>query len=199
MISVIRNHSQCMHLSLNYPVGSNWFLIAVYGNSNPAGRKRLWEKLLVFASELYGPWLVTDDFNAFLFSHEKMGGSQRGSRPCSKFQHFVTNFNLIDLGFKGPKYTWKKGLVLERLDRALCNSEWHLLFQDSVVHHMPRLYLDHRPLVIELSNKQNTQVQAKFHFQVTWVAHKDFNTFVQQTWSNSGDLESDLLAFAKKT
>jgi hypothetical protein len=36
--------------------------------------------------------------------------------------------HLSDLGFRGPLFTWSNGRTMERLDRAVANSDWCLLF-----------------------------------------------------------------------
>lgn len=63
------------------------------------------------------PWMVIGDFNAILSSDEKNGGLSIGKR-CPYFCDFVDSSNLHDLDFRGPPFTWHKGHLFERLDRA---------------------------------------------------------------------------------
>ncbi|KAE8726680.1 hypothetical protein F3Y22_tig00006570pilonHSYRG00206 [Hibiscus syriacus] len=46
---------------------------------------------------------------------EPRGGARRGMR-CKLFQNFMHHLGLFDLGFKGPKFTWMRGGVFDRLD-----------------------------------------------------------------------------------
>lgn len=70
-------------------------------------------------------WFYGNDFNEFLWDHENEGGNTRSlSRP--RFLNvFMTKMELIDLGFNGPRFTWRRtcnnSLVQERLDRGFVN------------------------------------------------------------------------------
>lgn len=52
---------------------------------------------------------------------ERVGRSLRVCRGCSLFQSFVFDHGLQDLGCIGSKFTWSKGGLSQRLDRAICN------------------------------------------------------------------------------
>lgn len=68
------------------------------------------------------------DFNEILTQNEKWGGRPINPTRSSLFRSCINYCNLIDLGFKGAKYTWtnsrinSNGLILERLDRCLDNT-----------------------------------------------------------------------------
>ncbi|KAH1046922.1 hypothetical protein J1N35_037706 [Gossypium stocksii] len=94
-------------------------------------------------------WLAIGDFNAILASNEKRGGHVAG-RSCSLFNNFMDSMGLQDLGFSGPNFTWSRGVVFERLDRAICNDAWNLRFPLSKVLHLQKLKSDHRPLKLSL-------------------------------------------------
>lgn len=62
------------------------------------------------------------DFNDIICSNEKIGGRPMNLSRTTKLWKNINNCNLIDLGFKGRKFTWSnhrrnKGLIMERLDR----------------------------------------------------------------------------------
>lgn len=85
---------------------------------------------------------------------------KKGSRPLSLSRSsdlwdIINHCQLIDLGFKGSKYTWlnksykqKHALIFERLDRFLANDDWIHLYLDAQVTHLPRTHSDHCPLLL---------------------------------------------------
>ena len=66
----------------------------------------------------------------FCFVKRNWGGG--GNRPSNsriqEFRNCLNACNMIDLGFSGPKYTWRNchdmnSLIMERLDRVLANPD----------------------------------------------------------------------------
>ncbi|XP_017620776.1 uncharacterized protein LOC108464989 [Gossypium arboreum] len=104
----------------------------ITGSPNGQKRKQLWEApkhtMLVDGS----PWLAIGDFNAIIALCEKRGGRVIG-KICGLFSEFMDFMGLQDLGFNGPNFTWNRGGVFERLDRAICNEAWSLKFPSSKV------------------------------------------------------------------
>lgn len=43
---------------------------------------------------------------------------------CKLFQDFILRNGLLDLGVKGPQFTWKRGAIFELFDRVIGNGEW---------------------------------------------------------------------------
>ena len=69
------------------------------------------------------------DFNEVVSLSEKLGGGGRSSSQMRDFQLALEEFNLVDQGYWGPKYTWsnyREGyeFTKERLDRGVANNEW---------------------------------------------------------------------------
>ncbi|KAL3524996.1 hypothetical protein ACH5RR_013368 [Cinchona calisaya] len=93
------------------------------------------------------------------YNGEKLGGNVINKLRVSLFNDLLDDYNLLDLRFKGPQFTWwgkcKNGvLVSERFDKALCNADWCNLFKDTVVHHLVRTRSDHRHIL--LSSEPNS-------------------------------------------
>lgn len=82
-----------------------------YGNPRPELRKHYSDllKCLHFMSSL--PWHVVGDFNEIFFPNEKIG-RDRNSWQIDNFRNVLTSIVLIDLGFEGPKHTWKRKRLL---------------------------------------------------------------------------------------
>ncbi|KAJ1415021.1 Endonuclease/exonuclease/phosphatase superfamily [Sesbania bispinosa] len=60
----------------------------------------------------------------------------------------IQSCDLLDGGFSGDPFTWKRGQLKQRLCRVLFNLEWHVLFVDANVAHLPYFGSDHCPLLL---------------------------------------------------
>ncbi|CAB4264212.1 unnamed protein product [Prunus armeniaca] len=96
------------------------------------------------------------DFNEILWGFEKSGGHETSLYRPQYLMNFMDKIGLIDLGFQGQSFTWRKnrserGLVQEQLDRDLINCSWQEAWPNSTVTHCPAVGSDHCPLVIDSS------------------------------------------------
>ena len=111
-------------------------------------------------------------------------------RRCKRFKQWIDNYGLIDLGYSGPKYTWARGLSSTtrkeaRLDRALCNTEWRLKYQNGVVRHLIKASSDHSPLLISTGGFSHDHVSnLPFRFQAAWASHGQFEDVIKLNWSS---------------
>lgn len=58
-----------------------------------------------------------------------------------KFMDAIEDCDLVDIGFKGARFTWSRGnssttLVQGHLDRALNNFEWVSMFPSALLYHL---------------------------------------------------------------
>lgn len=95
---------------------------------------------------------------------EKKGGSKRRKVACPLFQQFYFESSLQEIVFQGPNFTWNRGLVFERLDRALCSHAWDILVSNTVVCHLHRLKSDYHPLGITFHITKNPELLDRFAF-----------------------------------
>ncbi|XP_028785741.1 uncharacterized protein LOC114741653 [Neltuma alba] len=105
------------------------FISFVYGPPTIQNRRTWWRRLRGLNPRDNVPWLCCGDFNDLLYSFEKEGGRTRPLRSFEEFQSFMSSCQLMDLDFKGMRFTWSNNRleganVKERLDRALCNGVW---------------------------------------------------------------------------
>jgi len=73
------------------------------------------------------------------------------------FQRALSDSQLGDLGFVGPKFTWCDGrggrdFTKERLDRAVANVEWCSIFNVVEVAVLANSCSDHNPLLVSFSH-----------------------------------------------
>jgi hypothetical protein len=71
--------------------------------------------------------LITADFNEIRFSHDKEGENPQPNGYMQAFRDALIDSELEDIGFHGEKFTWKRGKIQEKLDRALSDGEWALM------------------------------------------------------------------------
>ncbi|KAL7239041.1 hypothetical protein ACSBR2_005022 [Camellia fascicularis] len=100
------------------------------------------------------PWLLAGDFIDIASQGEKRSFNSNASQARThKFVARMNRCKLMDLGCSGPNLTWSNGRqgmanMLERLDRAVCNTEWRAAFSEGAVQNLPRTYSDHSPMVV---------------------------------------------------
>ncbi|KAK9986163.1 hypothetical protein SO802_031114 [Lithocarpus litseifolius] len=95
------------------------------------------------------------DFSEVLIGDDKFGGRHININRALEFKDCVDTYNFLDLGFSGPKFTWSNkrqvsNLILERIDRCFVNPVWRILYLEASVTHLPRIFSDHCPVLIEL-------------------------------------------------
>lgn len=96
------------------------------------------------------------------------------------------------MGFSGPQFTWKRGNLLQRLDRALCNSRWEDFAPNYSVQHLYRLKSDHRPILVSFGVKTLRGEQRPFRFIASWLLHLEFKDLVNTHWGRDRGLALNL-------
>ncbi|KAF7838891.1 ribonuclease H [Senna tora] len=147
-------------------------------------RRELWHHLNILSHSITELWSIAGDFNAFLYSFEKRGGSSNGSRPDVNFVDWIEEGGLMDIGYTGNEFTWSRGNVSIRLDRVIINDRWRHIFNEANVVHLPRYKSDHNPLWIRFNplagnGRKNDR---PFRFLAPWVMHEDFGNLIRKSW-----------------
>ena len=115
-------------------------------------------KVVTFVLSLQLPTLLVGDFNCTLEAKEKKSGKPfKVNREIQKFQSFIQQIDLLDLGYQGPSHTWcnnRHGLarVWKRLDHTFASDRLLDLFLETIVTHLTRFASDHYLLLIHLSD-----------------------------------------------
>ncbi|RYR51281.1 hypothetical protein Ahy_A06g026306 [Arachis hypogaea] len=162
-VDVVRHSRQVVHLGVFSSNSEQWFLSAVYGSP-----RELYNDLIDFASDISSPWCAIRDFNALLHDYERRGSMARNNTgACADFQACASDCGLVDLGFVGWSFTWRRGNLVERLDRTLSNMDWHIRFPETCVRHLLMLKSDHSPICLHLSsNSPINRWRCPFRFVV---------------------------------
>ncbi|XP_072066501.1 uncharacterized protein [Arachis hypogaea] len=131
-----------------------WSCYFVYGNPKFQHRKAQWKELSTHSRPTNDPQIFIGDFNDILDQEEKVGLHPKPRSQIEEFRKFMPlsqieefrkfiNYNeLMDLDLKGGRFTWfsnpRNGFVTrERLDRALANWAWRMVYQNATLTALP--------------------------------------------------------------
>jgi hypothetical protein len=192
----IHNFSR-RHINAIVTIGRNevpWKFSGFYGHPIISKRFESWGFLRHLSGLSPTPWLCMGDFNEIVSMSEIKGSTIRARKQMEEFRNALANCQLCDLGFNGPKYTWNNGregatFTKERLDRAVANSEWRMMFENVKVQVMARRSSDHHPLLLNF-NDNNNVVRGKkgmFRMDANWAKRADFVETIKKTWAGGGD------------
>ncbi|KAK2661511.1 hypothetical protein Ddye_000085 [Dipteronia dyeriana] len=112
------------------------------------------------------------------------------------FREAIEDSQIEDIGFRGPNFTLsnkKKGnsLVIERLDKGVCNKKWRILFPNFDIRHLEFLGSDHRPLLLGFSEALNrghggdSGHKRRFYFEECWADDEECQEIVSSVWEDS--------------
>ncbi|XP_058755237.1 uncharacterized protein LOC131628419 [Vicia villosa] len=106
---------------------------------------------------------------------------------------------LCDLGANGPGFTWRGPIfqggqwIFERLDRAICNEEWRLLFTEAQVKVLTRVeFSDHHPIMIALTNSSHERIPKPFWFESAWMVDNKYIDRLRGFWNKQDDFMKNL-------
>lgn len=183
-VDVLDAAFQAISLKVTIPGLATWILTVLYASPNCSLRNNLWCYLENLFSMHRFPWILIGDYNELVAAVDKSFGSLSGR--FGGLKRWVERNALIDLGFKGSRFTWTNNRIKERLDRGFCNSAWRTLFPEAFIKHLPRLSSDHCPIMLQLhSNFVINRRNQPFRFQAMWLSHADFSNFVADNWNSS--------------
>lgn len=103
----ISETSQGIHVKIKVcPFNFSWFFIIVYASPDLQKCTMLWRNLIDWSRSCNAEWLVAGDSNEVLYANEKLGGTTINRTRVKLFWNCLQNSRLVDLGFKGQKFTW---------------------------------------------------------------------------------------------
>ncbi|XP_074314804.1 uncharacterized protein LOC141650971 [Silene latifolia] len=133
---------------------SFWYLCLIYGEPVTHKREVVWNDLSQWIRSFENPFLLLGDFNQVDYQEDKWGGSKGRIPGASCFNKWKAQHFLIDIPFKGPRFTWcnkreDHSIVLERLDKGYGSWDWNDIFPNSGITHLPIQVSDHAPIIFE--------------------------------------------------
>ncbi|KAL4347003.1 hypothetical protein GQ457_17G006580 [Hibiscus cannabinus] len=197
-LDVLAVDSQFIHgACLVHGTRKSFFITFVYASPNAYRRSFVWDRIRVLEPGLDLPWILGGDFNVIGSVNERQGGSVTRYEVCSRFCDFLFQSGLVDMGFSGPKFTWRRGSLSQRLDRCLCNGAWISQFASSEVTHLQQLGSDHRPIMLSLFSNVEERCPRPFRFLDAWSEHPEFPTVVSNSWSKEKSMGENIFSFQK--
>jgi len=187
-VSVVDSTDQFIHAK-DVNGKDNVNLVVVYAAPTASRRSGLWDRLGDVIRSMDGPVVIGGDFNTIVRLDERSGGNGRLSSDSLAFGEWINDHSLIDLGFKGNKFTWKRGreerfFVAKRLDRVLCCAHARLKWQEASVLHLPFLASDHAPLYVQLTPEvSGNRGRRPFRFEAAWLSHPGFKELLLTSWN----------------
>lgn len=76
---------------------------------------------------------------------------------------------------------------MKRLDRALCNPSWQLLFEETKVVHFLRTSSNHNPILINTLPSPPHPCNHPFHLKTMWFNNSFFPNVVNDAWDSHPD------------
>jgi hypothetical protein len=136
-----------------------WRLTSIYGEPRWENKHLIWDRIRELNDQHNLPWAITGDFNEILFTREKEGGNPRLQGYMQAFKVLLNDCELIDLGFIGELFFWKRVihfmLFQVQLHKALTNYKTKATWIQFAKGSTPFLVLT--PLVLRRDNLGTTQ------------------------------------------
>lgn len=158
-------------------------------------RKKLWMDLTAARYSIRGPWVSMGDFNTVL-NKEEVSNPDFNDRRCVGLRDWIFSQGLMDIGFKGPPFTWIRGAHADsfrggRLDIALANIEWCNEFRGASLTHLQRVSSDHAPMLMKFEHNGPKEGLESFKFQAMWFSYPDFQEVVRDAWKEERDVRTN--------
>ncbi|KAH7855081.1 hypothetical protein Vadar_021032 [Vaccinium darrowii] len=165
---------------------SCWAASFIYGCPSHVGKDIVWNEIREIARFERLPWLCIGDFNEILSIEDKKSGNPPCPRRLASFHTMLNECDLVDLEFKGPKFTWRnrrtdEGLIMERLDMAFANSKWRETFDKALVFVENVVGSDHNPLVLNTCFALK-KVGKPFRFESMWTIEEECQQVISNAW-----------------
>jgi hypothetical protein len=185
-------------VSVHESTGKVWRLTGIYGEPKWEDKYKTWDKLRELKSNSNLPWVVIGDFNEILFSHEKEGGNPRPQNFMQAFRDSLIACDLHDVGYSGDPFTWRRGGVRERLDRATANSDWLTMHPEASLTHLESIKTDHRPILLDTEPQSVVPNNGStLKFEAKWFKEDSFREIVETAWLSAGEAVGEANVLAK--
>lgn len=186
-LNIIASNPQFLLVNAREDRKLEYTIAFLYASPTPHLRRKLWNTLAPARFGGHKSWLAVGDFNSVSSAEEVSNPGTYDLHRNAKFNQWIFQEGLIDMGYNGARFTWMRGneentFKGARLDRALGSSEWMDMFSDTTVTHLPMFGSDHAPVKVTTVS-EGEQLQPRFFFQAAWPLHDSFSTVVSENWN----------------
>ncbi|GMJ08752.1 hypothetical protein HRI_004544400 [Hibiscus trionum] len=176
-VQILAISNQFIHFSLHgLSLARPLLLTVVYANSHIQYMRFLWDQLSAIKPRDNQQWLI----GGHLDDHH--GGQTRRHCVSKDFQGFVFTNALLEVDFKGPRFTWVRGDLYERLDRCLVNMACSDTYSNTLVNHLDRIDSDHRPLLLSTDPLASKLGERPFRFVPACQDSAEFVAVLKNSW-----------------
>jgi hypothetical protein len=100
------------------------------------------------------------------------------------FRDALQDCSLEDLGYSGDCYTWRRGRIRQRLDRAVANGAWITMHPGAILQNLEFIKSDHRPILLDTDYKEFYPPvnPGPKRFEAKWIQETDFRHEVVRAW-----------------
>jgi endonuclease/exonuclease/phosphatase family metal-dependent hydrolase len=174
--------------------GAEWRLTCYYGYPERGRRRQAWDLLRELRDMSDLPWCIIGDFNDLLSQEDKKGTHPHPNWLCNGFRNAVSDCDLTDIHLEGYPYTWIKSrgsanVIEERLDRAMANSSWLMLFPEVKLRNLLVSHSDHSPILLQNSPLTENGATYTFRFENMWLKEEDVEEVVEDGWGRERGVE----------
>jgi ribonuclease HI len=162
-----------------------WRFTGLYGEPEWHRKALTWEAIRSIKGDPTNPWLIMGDFNEIMYNSEKEGGRPRTQRQLQSFHDVLSECGLNDMGFVGDLYTWRRGQIRERLDRAVANMQWAQLYPQSMLVNSESIRSDHRPIMMDTKYLDPPDRSAKKRFEARWLQEDTVEEMIKAAWARA--------------
>lgn len=139
---------------------------------------------------LHLPLDFMGDFNALLYSHEKVGGRMVPNCILQEFQECLNRSDLRCIDRSGQVRTWNDEAIRKRvvcqLDRALGNRHWFDKFSHIIMEGLVAETSDHSPICVRFGTPCISRARP-FRYNNGWNLLDGYNEAVLHGWQQEVD------------
>ncbi|XP_010532358.1 PREDICTED: uncharacterized protein LOC104808382 [Tarenaya hassleriana] len=139
----------------------------VYGSTSLIERRQPWEELKFigqYESIVNSPWVLLGDLNQCLNPYERSDHGQQQSQQAGMIDlhDCMLAARISDMPGRGASFTWcnnhSQNPLSVKLDRAMTNGAWKLMFPNAYAEFAIPGHSDHTPCIIHFSDNQTQRV-----------------------------------------